>query len=43
MDLSGAQEIPTEVQYKSSSIAKIPFRKDLVTETKAFKPVRGKI
>ncbi|CAD7926630.1 unnamed protein product [Amoebophrya sp. A120] len=38
MDLSDAKEIPTEVQYKSSSIAAEPFKKHLVQETKGFKP-----
>ena len=38
MDLSDAKDIPSEVQYKASSIAAEPFKKHLVQETKGFKP-----
>ncbi|CAD7949265.1 unnamed protein product [Amoebophrya sp. A25] len=38
MDLSDAKDIPTDVQYQSSSIAAQPFKKHLVMETKGFKP-----
>lgn len=42
MDLTDACDIPSDVQYRSSSIAAQPYRKELVQPTKGFKPVTTK-
>lgn len=42
MDLSEAKDIPASAVYRSSSIAALPYKKELVMPTVGFKPVTTK-
>lgn len=42
MDLSDAKDIPASAVYRSSSIAAMPYKKELVQPTQGFKPVTTK-
>lgn len=42
MDLSDAKDIPASSVYRSSSIAAMPYKKELVQPTVGFKPVTTK-